>query len=110
MSLSRAAASTSRWRPLLLALVSGIGRQLAVGIEAGRVGAELHRQRGDGAVVMHHAVELCAFLFGFLHAVADHDEGAGQDHEMFGVAADLFHPALDVGVELLAVGKRCRRR
>ncbi len=57
------------------------------------------------AVVMHHAVELGALLLGFLDAVADHDEGAGQDLQVLGVAADLLHAALDVGIELLRVGE-----
>ena len=55
---------------------------------------------------MHHAVELCPFLFGFLDAVTDHDEGAGQDLQMLGIAADLFHAVLDVGVKLLSIGER----
>ena len=54
---------------------------------------------------MHHAVEFCALLLRFLDAVADHHERAGQNLQMLGVAADLFHPALDVGIEFLPVGK-----
>jgi hypothetical protein len=71
----------TRSRPLLLALVSGIsgkGRR----VEARGIVAERDRQRGDGAVVMHEAVELRALLLALLDAVADHDEGAGQDLEM----------------------------
>ncbi len=98
----------------LTAALAGIGlgdrRQLAIGIEAGGIGAQHHRQRGDGAVVMHHAVEQRALLLGFLDAVADHDEGAGQDLQVIAVAAELVHAALDVGIELLPVGRGCRRR
>src|SRR6202007_1534957 len=38
----------------------GDRRQWAVGIEAGRIGSQYHGERGDGAVVMHHAVEQSA--------------------------------------------------
>ena len=55
---------------------------------------------------MHPAVEQSALFLRFLDAVADHDKGAGQDLQVFGIAPDLFHAALDVGVELLPVGKR----
>ncbi len=54
---------------------------------------------------MHHAVELGALLLGLLDTVADHDEGTGENFQVLGVAADLFHPALDVGIEFLAVGE-----
>ena len=54
---------------------------------------------------MHAAVEQSALLPGFIDAVADHDEGAGKNLQMLGVAADLLHAALDVGIELLPVGK-----
>lgn len=67
--------------------------------------AEDDGKRGDGAVVVHAAVEQGALLFGFIDAVADHDKGAGQDLEVLGVAAGFFHAALDVGIELLAVGE-----
>ena len=65
----------------------------------------MHRERGDGAVVMHEAVEQRAFFLRLLDAVADHDEGARQDLEVLRIAADLAHAALDVGVELLPVGE-----
>ena len=51
--------------------------------------AERDRQRGDGAVVMDEAVEPQAASPAPRHAVADHDEGAGQDLQMVGVAAEL---------------------
>ncbi|MFN5720638.1 MAG: hypothetical protein ACK463_39990, partial [Bradyrhizobium sp.] len=58
-------------------------RQLPVGIEAGCVGAEDHRERGDRAVVVDAAVEQRALLLGFLDAVADQMEewlvGRGSD-------------------------------
>src|SRR5262245_5206918 len=54
---------------------------------------------------MNHAVEPGALLLGLLDAVADHDESARQNLQMLGVAAGLVHPALDVGIELLAVGE-----
>ncbi len=58
---------------------------------------------------MHPAVEQRALLLGLIDAVADHDEGAGQDLEVLGVAADLLHAALDVGIELLSAGELRRR-
>src|SRR4029079_13810671 len=93
----------------LAAALAGVGlrnlRQLSVRIEARGVRAEDDRERGDGAVVMHAAVEQRALLLGLIDAVADHDEGAGKNLEMFGIAADLLHAALDVGIEFLAVGE-----
>src|SRR5262249_27497490 len=93
----------------LAAALAGVGLgdvgQLAVRIEAGGIGAEDDGQRGDGAVVVHAAVEQRALLPGFIDAVADHDEGAGVDLRMLGIVADLVHAALDVGVEFLAVGE-----
>ena len=92
----------------LAAALAGVGlgdlRQRAVGIEARGVSAERDRERGDGAVVMDQAVEQRALRLGLLDAVADDDEGAGQNLEMFGIAADLLHAALDVGIE--AFGRR----
>ena len=92
----------ARSRPLLLALVSGISGNGPSGIEPRRVGAERDRQRGDGAVVVHQAVQLRPLLARLVQRIADHDEGAGQDLQMVGVAAQLRHAALDVGVEARA--------
>src|SRR6185437_734550 len=91
----------------LTAAFRGIGfgdvGQLAVRIETGRIGPQDHRQRGDGAVVVHPAVKQRALFSRLLDAVADHDKGAGQDLEVIAVAAELVHAALDVGIELLPV-------
>ena len=54
---------------------------------------------------MHSAVEQCALFFCLVGAVADHDEGAWQDFQMLGIAADFLHATLDVGIELLPVGE-----
>ena len=94
-----------RWRPLLLALVSGISGSGPSGSKPEASVPSIDRERGDGAVVMHQAVEQRALLPRFLDAVADHDEGARQDFQVVAVAAELVHAALDVGVELLAVGE-----
>ncbi len=63
--------------------------------------AERDRKRGDSAVVKHQAVERGAFGAGLLDAVADDDEGGGQDLQMVAVAADGFHAAFNIGIERL---------
>ncbi|MET3591510.1 hypothetical protein ABID26_000889 [Mesorhizobium shonense] len=92
----------------------GIGvrhiRQRTVGIEAGRIMAERDRQRGDAALVVDQAVELCPLGARFLDAVADDDESARQDLDVVARAAEFFCAALHIGEEAPAGCKVGRRR
>src|SRR5579862_7329739 len=67
--------------------------------------AERDRERRDAALVMNEAVERCAFLLCFLDRVANDDEAPRHDLQMIGIAAELLHPALHVGVKTLPGSK-----
>src|SRR6266446_5633263 len=77
--------------PLAAALAGVALRDLgqrAVEVEARGVVAERDRQRGDAAVGVHEAVEQRSLLARLGGGLADHDEGAGQDLDVIGVASD----------------------
>ena len=68
--------------------------------------AERDRQRGDRAVVVDQAVELGALLLAPPRRVSPTTtKRAGQDLHVLGVAAELLHAALHVGVEALAAAR-----
>ncbi|GJE72971.1 hypothetical protein CHKEEEPN_4532 [Methylorubrum podarium] len=73
-----------------------------VEVEAGGVRAEADRKVGEPALDRHQRVEPRLLLPGLLLGTADHDEGAGQDLQGIAGPARRRHPALHVGVELLA--------
>src|ERR1700730_17554110 len=95
--------------PLATALAGvalGDLRQRAVEVEAGGVAAAGSRERGDGAGGVDEAVEQGPLLARLGGGLAHHDEGAGQDLDVVGVAPGLFRPAPDVSVVALGIGER----
>ena len=104
MSLSRAASATTRARRGLALIGRRDFRQRPVGIELRGVGSERDRQRGDGAFIVHEAVELETLFARLVVGLADDDEGAWQNLDRLGIAADLLRARLDVAIEGLVVG------
>ena len=96
---SRCASAIARSRPLLLWLLSGMSGSGPSGSKLRGVVAERDRKRCDRVRVVDEAVEPRALLARRLHGFADHHETGGQDLHVLARAAELLHPALDVGIE-----------
>ena len=90
--------------------LAGIGfrdfRQRTIRIEFRGIDPKRDGERGDGAVIMHAGIKKQAGLAGLFRRIAHHHESRGQDFQVVAIAAELFHPAFDIGIEGLGSFQR----